>query len=146
MCDLKTRFRIACKLVFFLVILERWYLLVKYLPFTTSNTSLIQLLIWSSGFMFACYKRAVVPKPCIETTQYIICGLLSLLDGQLLITAMANISWAGKQNLQRLTESLVGFPPTYLNPLINYAWIHILLLSFNLTKGAFHICSPGSVP
>lgn len=53
-----------------------------------------------------------------------------------LITAMVNISWAGKQNLQRLTESLVGLPPTYLKPLINYAWIEILLFKLYSDKGS----------
>lgn len=70
----------------------------------------------------ACYKRAVV-----QTLNRLFVVLAPGQRAGLLITVMVNISGASKQNLQRLAESLVGFPPAYLDPLIHYAWLQMLL-------------------
>lgn len=85
----------------------------------------------------ACYKRAVV--------QTLNRSFVVLSPGQragLLITVTVNISGAGKQNLQRLAESLVGFPPAYLDPPSSIMHdFRSCFLNFNPTKEAFHIRS-----
>lgn len=84
--------------------------------------------------------------PVLTPLNTIFVGFSSCKKCCLLITATVNISWAGKQNLQRLTESLVGLPPTYFNLLINYVWIQVRLFHFIWTKAAFHILSPVPSP
>lgn len=99
--------------------------------FTTLNT-ITDVRLW-------CNKRAVVQKPQLLTQiNGWFVDFPAASTAKLLIVGTVNIGRAGKQNLQRLAESLVGYPPTYLHlscpKLIHYAWIQEKL---NLTKGQF---------